>query len=205
LPTTTRFAPLGVEARGLGCVRGGRRVFSGVSFRAESGEVVAVTGPNGSGKSSLIRIVAGLLRPDAGDLRFEWTGEQPLIHYFGHADALKPALTLGETLRFWAALYGGLAGSGIESAAALVGLGHALDLPVGVLSAGQRRRAGLARLLVSPRPLWLLDEPSAALDADGEEMLTGLLQAHCARGGIVVAATHQALPMTPNAVVDLAA
>jgi heme exporter protein A len=187
-------------------VRGGREVFAGLSFTLGSGEMLAVTGPNGSGKSSLLRLLAGLLRPEAGGIRFHGCGEDEAVaHYLGHADALKPALTLGETLRFSAALYGGeTAQASADRAAEMVGLGHALDLPVGVLSAGQRRRAGLARLILSPRPLWLLDEPGAALDSDGEALLGKLLSDHLARGGLVIAATHHALPLPAQHILDMA-
>jgi heme exporter protein A len=197
------FAPLAVEARDLDCVRGGRLVFSGLGFRLSAGQSLAVTGPNGSGKSSLLRVVAGLLRPEAGSIAFEGaSGDEPPAHYLGHADALKPALSLREALRFWAALHGGGSGE-LASAAEIVGLGHALDLPAGVLSAGQRRRAGLARLLVARRPLWLLDEPVSALDRDGEALLGDMMAEHLSAGGLIIAATHQDLPVAPDRVLDL--
>ncbi len=197
------IAPLAVEARDLACVRGGRLVFSGLTFRAAVGSLLAVTGPNGAGKSSLLRVLAGLLRPEAGMLAFHGRGEkEPIAHYLGHADALKPALSLRETLSFWAALYGAPQAA-LASAAARVGLGHALDLPAGVLSAGQRRRAGLARLLAAPRPLWLLDEPGAALDREGEALLGDMMAEHLAAGGLIVAATHQDLPVTPDQTLEL--
>jgi len=184
-------------------------VFTGLSFRVEPGSVLAVMGPNGAGKSSLLRLVAGLLEADSGTVAFEGRREDEAVaHYLGHADAGKPALTLSETLRFWMALYGD---DGSTPAAALarsveiVGLGHALELPVGVLSAGQRRRAALARLILSPRPLWLLDEPASALDAAGEALLQRLMRDHQSRGGLIVAATHQPLPVTPDAVLELGA
>jgi heme exporter protein A len=191
-----------VEARDLAVVRGGRVVLSGLSFRAEAGTLLAVTGPNGSGKSTLLRILAGLLRPQSGWVSIGRGESEALCHYLGHSDALKPALTLRETLAFWIALYGG---EKSEAAAERVGLGHALDLPVGVLSAGQRRRAGLARLVASPRSVWLLDEPSAALDHEGEASLGRLIEEHLARGGLVIAATHHALPVAPRATLDLGA
>jgi heme exporter protein A len=202
MPAT--FPPIAVEARDLACRRGGRLVFAGLSFRAEAGTLMAVRGPNGAGKSSLLRILAGLLRPEAGSVRVEGKSEdEPVAHYLGHADALKPALTLRETLRFWAALCGGER-SGVAEAAGAVGLAHALDLPTGVLSAGQRRRANLARLLLCPRPLWLLDEPTAALDRDGGALLGRLIVEHLAAGGLAIAATHQDLPATAHAALDLA-
>ena len=129
-----------------------------------------------------------------------------LIHYFGHLDGLKPVFTLQENLAFWRALYGtgepDIAIS-IGEAAAQVGLGHMSDLPVSVFSAGQRRRAGLARLLTAARPVWLLDEPTAALDSEGEAMLGGLVEAHLASGGMIVAATHLALPVPPTQTLEM--
>jgi heme exporter protein A len=187
-------------------VRGGRVVFSGVSFRVASGALLAIVGPNGSGKSSLLRVLAGLLGPEAGTLAFEGRGEdEPVAHYLGHLDALKPAQSLRETLRFWASLHGVSGRADPGGAAATVGLAHALDLPVAVLSAGQRRRAGLARLLIAPRPLWLLDEPGSALDSEGEALLGELIRRHLSADGLVVAATHQPLPVAPDAVLDLGA
>lgn len=198
------FVPLEVEARDLACVRGGRLVFVDVSFDAAAGSLLTVTGPNGAGKSSLLRILAGLLRPEAGSLAFHGRDpDEPVAHYLGHADALKPALSLRETLSFWAALYGAERQPDFASTAARVGLGHALDLPAGVLSAGQRRRAGLARLLMTPRPLWLLDEPGAALDRDGELLLGTMMAEHLAAGGLIVAATHQDLPIPPHQELEL--
>ncbi len=203
------FAPLVLEADALACSRGGRAVFSGLSFRLGAGELLAVTGPNGAGKSSLLRLIAGLLRPDSGTLRIEGGGEDDaVIHYLGHADALKPALSLRETLRFWTSVYGpsrAIADHAIETMAEHVGLGHALSLPVGVLSAGQRRRAALARIMLAPRPLWLLDEPAAALDSEGEALLGHLMQHHLQGGGVIVAATHQDLAIAPHLSVDLGA
>jgi heme exporter protein A len=201
-----RTAIQALEARGLACERGGRPVFSGLSFRADAGRLTAVTGPNGSGKSSLLRIAAGLLPPAAGTLRLLGAdGEEAPAHLLGHADALKPAFTLRETLRLWAALYRPSNGDAraLDGAAEIVGLAHALDLPVGTLSTGQRRRAGLARLLLAHRPLWLLDEPTAALDREGETLLRRLMADHLAGGGLILAATHHRLPILPDLTVDL--
>lgn len=215
--STSRFAPLTLAAFDLTCIRGGRPVFSGIEFSLASGGLLALTGPNGSGKSSLLRILAGLLDPAGGSICLSSgavsagddgepvakADEQAdgLIHYFGHLDGLKSVFTLQENLTFWRALYGtggpDIAIS-IGEAVAQVGLGHMRDLPVSVFSAGQRRRAGLARLLTAPRPVWLLDEPTAALDSDGEAMLGGLMEAHLASGGMIAAATHLALPVAPT-------
>jgi heme exporter protein A len=202
------FAPLAVEAADLACSRGGRVVFTGVSFRLERGQILAVTGPNGSGKSSLLRVLAGLLPPAAGSLRFDGHREDEAVtHYVGHADALKAALTLRETLRFWTTVYQQEGRPTVDAyfdeAAETVGLWHALDFSVGVLSAGQRRRAVLARLLLSPRPLWLLDEPTSSLDRDGETLLAALMTDHLSAGGLVVAATHQDLPLAATASINL--
>ncbi len=209
MPTAGTFAPLSLEARDLSCSRGGRLVFAGVSFQVAGGQLLAVTGPNGAGKTSLLRLVAGLLRPDAGTVALTGSREDEAVtHYLGHADGLKPALTLAETLHFWALLYrqGGRSDEAAWSEAAdTVGLRHALHLPVGVLSAGQRRRAALARLILSPRPLWLLDEPTASLDRDGEALLQSLMRDHVGRAGLIVAATHQALPLAHDALVELGA
>jgi heme exporter protein A len=182
-------------------------VFRDLSFRVGAGQLLALTGPNGAGKSTLLRVIAGLLAPDLGVLRITGAEEGRSAHYVGHADALKAALTLGETLAFWAALYREGAGKGtgqpFEACADAVGLGHALALPVSVLSAGQRKRAALARLLVAPRPLWLLDEPTTALDRAGMAMLGEVMRAHLGRGGAIVAASHEALPVAPDARLDL--
>jgi heme exporter protein A len=182
--------------------RGGRRLFSELSFELASGEALVVTGPNGAGKSSLLRAIAGLLRPASGAIRFEGDdGEQSLgeqAHYLGHSDALKGALTAGENLEFWSAMLGAngnASGRGMGALAALdrLGLAHVVDFPVGFLSAGQRRRVALARLLVAYRPLWLLDEPTASLDAAAQTRLAEIMRVHLAVGGLIVAATHAPL------------
>lgn len=128
------------------------------------------------------------------------------MHFLGHLDGLKGSFTLRETLRFWSELLdcSERRDEQVARAAEAVSLAHALDLPSGVLSAGQRRRAGLARLILARRPVWLLDEPGAALDSEGEALLGRLLTRHCAEGGIAVAATHQPLPAPPTATLHLA-
>jgi heme exporter protein A len=182
-----------LSGRGVTCVRGGRVVFAGLDFEAAAGEVLAVTGANGSGKTSLLRLIAGLLIPAEGAVALEG-GEAELTlpeqaHYLGHRDALKPALSVTENLSFWRDFLGGEAHDAGQSLAA-VGLDHAAHLPAAYLSAGQRRRLSLARLLTVRRPVWLLDEPTAALDVAGQELFAGLMRDHLSRGGLIVAATH---------------
>ncbi|UFS92992.1 heme ABC exporter ATP-binding protein CcmA [Bradyrhizobium daqingense] len=185
-----------LHGRGLRCVRGGREVFARLDFAAASGEAVAVVGRNGSGKTSLLRLIAGLLVPAGGTIALEG-GESELTlaeqcHYLGHRDALKPALSVQENLAFWADFLGGERLDAVESLAT-VGLDHAAYLPAGFLSAGQRRRLSLARLLTVRRPVWLLDEPTNALDVAGQEMFGGLMREHLTRGGLIIAATHAPL------------
>jgi len=180
--------------RDVSCVRGGREVFAGLSFQAVAGEALAVTGHNGAGKTSLLRLIAGLLLPAGGTIAIEG-GEPELTvpeqaHYLGHRDALKPALSVSENLSFWADLLGGGATRPIPDCLAAVGIAHAIDLPAAYLSAGQRRRLSLARLLAIPRLVWLLDEPTAALDVAGQAMFAGLMREHLTAGGLIVAATH---------------
>ena len=182
-----------LSGQSLKCVRGGREVFSGLDFETATGELLAVTGPNGSGKTSLLRLIAGLLIPAEGAIALAG-GEAELTlaeqaHYLGHRDALKPALSVMENLSFWRDFLGGEVFDAGQSLVA-VGLDHAAHLPAAYLSAGQRRRLSLARLLAVRRPLWLLDEPTAALDAAGQELFAALMRDHLARGGLIVAATH---------------
>lgn len=181
---------------GLSCRRGGRLIFSGLGFTLAAGEAIALTGRNGAGKSSLIAMLCGRLRPEAGTIGCEGEGtsgeDVPLrerIHHLGHREGLKSALTARENLDTAQALLGE-ADLPVEAALDRVGLPHVAELPVGYLSAGQRRRVGLARLLVARRPFWLLDEPAAALDTASQTMLCGLMSEHLARGGAILAATH---------------
>jgi len=187
-----------LEAHGLGCWRGERAVFADLDFVLEPGGALLLTGPNGAGKSTLLRLVAGLIPPFAGRLLFE--GEDALadraaharrLRYLGHADALKPALTVRENLAFYARLWGGA----VAPALAAVALTDLADLPARLLSSGQRRRLALARLALAPAPIWLLDEPTVGLDAASVARLGPLLAAHRAAGGAVMAATHLPLPM----------
>jgi heme exporter protein A len=185
-----------LSGRGVTCVRGGREVFSGLDFTAAAGEALAVVGRNGSGKTSLLRLIAGLLVPAGGSIGLAGGDAELTLpeqcHYLGHRDALKPALSVAENLSFWADFLGGERFDAIENLAA-VGLDHATHLPAAFLSAGQRRRLSLARLLTVRRPVWLLDEPTTALDAAGQDMFGGLMRDHLSRGGLIIAATHAPL------------
>jgi len=184
---------LRLSASGLACIRGSRTIFQAVNLELSSGEALALVGPNGSGKSSLLRLIAGLLRPAAGSIELAGgSAEQTLpeqAHYLGHLDALKPSLTVAENLAFWVRYLGGDMAA-LTAALAGVGLGGLIDLPAAYLSAGQRRRLSLARLVAAHRPIWLLDEPTSALDAAGQERLADLMRGHLSGGGLIVAATH---------------
>jgi heme exporter protein A len=180
-----------LTARGLACVRGGRQVFRDLSFSLTAGEALIVSGPNGAGKSSLLRLVAGLVRPAAGLVQLEGgepeltLGEQ--VHYLGHLDPIKTSLSVSENLAFWVGFLGGRSG---DKALAAVGLDGLAALPAIYLSAGQRRRLSLGRLIAVERPIWLLDEPASALDAAGQTMLSDLMRSHLAAGGMILTAAH---------------
>jgi len=192
-------------AHDLSGERGGQPVFSGVDFSLGDGDALIVTGPNGSGKSTLLRVIAGLLPTASGRVRLEGGGEAfPTVasaaHYLGHQNAMKPALTVAENLAFWRDFCGD-AELDAEAALELVKLGAIAHLPYGYLSTGQRRRAAIARLLVNRRPLWLLDEPTAGLDAVSERLFSALLEEHRAGGGMLIAATH--LPLGLHGATEL--
>ena len=187
-----------LTAERLACVRGDKRLFDGLSFRVTAGQALAVEGANGAGKTSLLRMIAGFLTPAAGRLIVKSAegesddGEErgKIIGWLGHLDGLKPQLTVIEQLNFFAHLCGkAVDGALLEQ----VGLARQADLPCRYLSAGQRRRLALARLLASQRPLWLLDEPFAALDRSGQALVAQLMARHCGQGGIIIAATHDPL------------
>jgi heme exporter protein A len=176
--------------------RGGRILFAGLSFSVDGGAALLVTGPNGAGKTTLLRTLAGFLPPEAGQIRLDGGAAQSSIaeqcHYVGHANAVKSSLTVAENAVFWGGFLGG-APDRLEASLATFGLEALRDIPAGYLSAGQRRRAGLLRLLLAERPLWLLDEPTTSLDTAAQDMLAGAVNRHLAGGGLVVAVTHSAL------------
>jgi heme exporter protein A len=185
-----------LEVESLACIRGGRLVFRDLEFHANAGSALSIEGANGAGKTSLLRMLAGFLSPRAGTIRFGADivdGEErgKFVGWLGHHDGAKPQLTPGETLRFFADLHGTNADA--DDALQSVGLSRARDLPCQYLSAGQKKRLALARLKTCGRPLWLLDEPLAALDAQGKISVRDLITAHCVSGGIVIAATHEPL------------
>jgi heme exporter protein B len=181
-----------VAGTSLACTRGGLTIFRDVNFTVTAGEALVLTGPNGSGKTTLLRIIAGLLRPSEGEVSFEGAGPDAVLgeeaHYLAHLDPLKPSLTVAENLTFWTEFLGGAAAA--EGALGAVRLERLAQLPAAYLSAGQRRRLSLARLLAVPRSIWLLDEPTAALDAAGQVILADMMRQHLAGGGIIIAATH---------------
>jgi heme exporter protein A len=190
-----------LTAENLVCVRGDRRLFQGLSFDVRAGQALAVEGANGAGKTTLLRMIAGFLAPAAGRILVNTqNGDSDdaeergrLVGWLGHHDGLKPQLTVLEQLSFFAHLYGRKADPAVLET---VGLSRQADLPCRYLSAGQKRRLALARLLSSARPLWLLDEPFAALDAAGQTLVGQLMARHCGEGGMIIAATHDALGLS---------
>ncbi|MET1415959.1 heme ABC exporter ATP-binding protein CcmA [Roseibium sp. HPY-6] len=191
-------------AENLTIDRGGRRVFQNLSFSLEQGTALVVTGANGIGKSSLLRTLAGLVPLAEGTLQLEGGDPDKLpheqAHYFGHQDAVKGALSVLENLGFWQSFTSRCDAKGFSctpqapaDALQTLGIAHTAQLPAAYLSAGQKRRLSLARLLVTPRPVWLMDEPTSALDKASEGQLLGLMNAHLAAGGLIITATHTEL------------
>lgn len=172
----------------LALSRGGRQLFDAVAFHVAPGSLLLLRGPNGAGKSSLLLTLAGILRPDSG--RIDWHAEEPPpLHILAHLPGVKTRLSLAENLNFWRQVNGP---TGLDADAALetVGLGGLGDLDAGYLSAGQTKRLALARLLVTDRKVWLLDEPTAALDANGDALVADLIARRLGTGGAIIAATH---------------
>ncbi|WP_299844055.1 heme ABC exporter ATP-binding protein CcmA [uncultured Paracoccus sp.] len=185
-----------VAVRDLAVARGGMRAVEGVSFSLDRGEALILRGPNGVGKTTLLRTVAGLQPPVAGEVV---VGDDS-VAYAAHADGLKSALSVTENLRFWARVFGR---TDIDAAIAAMNLGGLLERPAASLSAGQKRRLGLARLLVTGRPVWVLDEPTVSLDADSVGLFAAVLRAHLAGGGAALMATHIDLGLGEARVLDL--
>ena len=179
-------------AENLTVRRGNREVLTNLSFQLGTGEGLLLTGPNGAGKTTLIRTIAGLLPPDSGTVRLTGAEDETDIgaqcHLIGHQNGIKASLTVAENLRFWAEFLGGEAS--IDPTLERLNLASIDDLPAGYLSAGQKRRLGLARLLVAKRPIWLLDEPTVSLDAASTALLGEIVAGHIAEGGMAIAATH---------------
>jgi heme exporter protein A len=195
----------------IACRRAGRLIFRDLSFRLQAGEAAALRGPNGVGKSTLLRQLAGLIPVAGGDARLgpvslarERQAFQELAAYAGHLDAVKPALSVAENLTLWAGIHGqeaARAGAALERFA----LGAIGNRPAAQCSAGQKRRLGLARLLVMDRPLWLLDEPTVSLDADAARLVADLVREHVATGGLALIATHADLGLGDIPVLTLGA
>lgn len=196
-------AGLCLKVDGVAITRGGRQVLSGLSFVVRAGEALVVTGPNGSGKSSLLRAVAGLLAPSAGSISLEGADLPAAVHLIGHQNAMKAQMSVLRNALFWAAWQDCMshadsdgdddAETRAESALEAVGLLALADSPAAYLSQGQRRRLALARLVASPRPVWLLDEPVAGLDAASRALFAAMMAQHLAGGGLILASTHEPL------------
>ena len=184
-----------LQAEALTCSRGGREVFRNVSFKVPAGEALIVTGRNGAGKSSLLRMIAGLVGIAAGRLSLSGgKTDTPIAeqaHYLGHQDAMKASLTVAENLQFWTRFFGSR--GDFRPALELLDLAPLADLPAAYLSAGQRRRLSVARIVAVSRPVWLLDEPTAALDTPSQTRLSEIMRGHLAGGGIIIAAAHGAI------------
>lgn len=186
------------QATHLAATRGGRTIFSEIGFELSAGDGLIVTGPNGAGKSTLLRVIAGLLPASRGTLTLSIQDEADIrehCHYLGHKNMLKEALSVAENLHFWQS-YTGTQDLDIDEALDKVKLKGINSIPAGYLSAGQKRRVAIARLLVSKKPIWLVDEPTAALDRNAELNFSRILQDHLNKGGIAIAATHQPLNLS---------
>jgi heme exporter protein A len=198
----TKVSAMRLTAEDLSARRGEDLIFRDISFTLGAGDSLVLTGRNGSGKSTLLRTVAGLLRPETGRVTWASQGAEAgtraseACHYLGHRNAMKAELSVSENLSFWKDFLGDFSGGhgvSVGEAAESVGLGDITHLPFGYLSAGQQRRMAFAKLLVAWRPVWILDEPTAALDLNAEAVFTALIEDHLSGGGMILAATHQPL------------
>ena len=184
---------MNLVAQNLATLRGAPSLLAGISFALGAGEGLLLLGANGTGKTTLIRTIAGLMAPSAGSIRIEGgnpersLGEQ--CHYVGHRNALKGSLTVAENAAFWCRFLGRRL-DGLDAALAAFGLARLRDIPAGYLSAGQKRRLSLARVLLAYRPIWLLDEPTVSLDHAAQAALTRVVGVHLSAGGLLIAATH---------------
>lgn len=190
------------------CYRGERTVFADLSFHCNTGEALVLRGPNGTGKSTLLRLMAGLLKAHEG--RVNWDGDDitdepeehnARIHYVGHADAVKSVLNVKENITFWAELRG--PSVKLEEALDAFGIAYLADVPGRFLSAGQKRRVNLARIIASPAKLWLLDEPTTALDAGAIANLEREIARHRASGGMVIASTHAEIGLADAKILNM--
>lgn len=188
---------MSLEVSDLSIARGGVRVLEGVSFTLAPGQALVLRGPNGIGKTTLLRTVAGLQPPISGTVQ----AEPESLVYAGHADGIKSTLTVSENLNFWAQVFGN---SDISRALTAFDLGPLADRAAGMLSAGQKRRLGLARLLVTGRPMWVLDEPTVSLDRDAVAMFARVVGDHLASGGSALLATHIELGIDGAEILDVA-
>jgi len=215
-PTPDSAAAHRFEGRELLCIRGERIVFAHLDLSMNAGEALLLLGPNGSGKSSLLRLLAGLLRPASGHLHWHDgpVSDDPERHhartrYVGHTDAIKPVLSAHENLAFWAKVCAGpedtpaALTARVDAALDRLNLGHLAEVPGRMLSAGQKRRLNLARLLAAPAPLWLMDEPTTALDVGSIAILEAVMAEHRAAGGMIALSTHQTVTLPGARVLNL--
>ena len=196
-----------ISGQDLACERGGRIVFSSLSFSARSGRMLVLRGPNGAGKTSLLRLIAGLSEPASGHLDLTNapfnvdTALSEHVHFIAHQDAIKLYLSVEENLNFWARFHGG---GDVNAAMQAMNLEALSAFQAQRLSAGQKRRLGLARLALVHKPVWLLDEPTVGLDTASQELLSRMMATHLASDGIIIASTHIDLPLAPTDVFDFA-
>ena len=188
-----------LRADNIACERGGRLVFSDISFAVSAGELMLLTGPNGAGKTSLLRLIAGLAKPDAGTIELDGRHEDLSVgqhsHFVAHREAIRLSLSARENLSFWGDYLGG---GDVDAALASFDLAKLADYPAQLLSAGQRRRLALSRLSLVSRILWLLDEPTTGLDERSQEKLAAIITGHLRQGGIAIVATHGPIGLEPQ-------